>query len=63
MGASMKVAVENLVNSMSRNDIDNDIDKRFASLSARMDSLDARLATIEKLLLRLVADGGGKTGG
>ncbi len=34
-----------------------------AELVARMDSLDARLATIEQLLLRLVADGGAKTGG
>ncbi len=34
-----------------------------ADLVARMDSLDARLATIEQLLLRLVADAGGKAGG
>ncbi len=40
-----------------------ELTNQAASLSARMDSLDARLATIEKLLLRLVADGGGKTGG
>ena len=40
-----------------------ELTSQMASMSARLDALDARLATIEKLLLRLVADGGGGQAG
>ena len=42
---------------------DNRASNILSSFNARLDALDARLATIEKLLLRLVADGGGGQAG